>query len=245
MVASSSDRAAAADMQINQKATDQSLRGNSDPKPMDEQAVLRDASWCLFVGCCGCGSGPPATYRFLDKCCCCRQSCEPAEIAKDGCCSCICSICACHGLCQFPPRIGTPRFVCCGETYCNLHTRGTEAKRTEVDANHIYDHVLNEGFAPAYCWCCGFSCKQESMALIMNLCKFACCRCKCETASPLEEDGMTYVLSTCANLYCICRCPPRYEHNPICGIAGCRLKTHRHQHAVDGVLSAPAQQEMS
>merc|ERR1719215_1644221 len=85
----------------------------SKKKMLDEAYVLREAWWCSYCCCAGCGCGKGnearALCRLLTKCCCYRVNCEQqlndhegSEL--EGCFQSICSCCFCHLLCQCPCR---------------------------------------------------------------------------------------------------------------------------------------------
>jgi len=226
---------------------------------MDAKAVLKEATWCFFCCCMGCGSGPIAHLRWLIKCACCRQMCETTPcVGSEGCIGCLCSLACCHALVQLPPRIGAPRCVCCGEIFCGLHDCGAQKsagssvahgqEEDKFETPDHYDHILLEGFSPAYCCCCGCACKTEVATCIHSVSKCCCCEFVCKTGRVIDDDGLLFSLITCWRLYGHCRCPPAAEENPVCACCGKRWRTHRDHHGAMTqipVNSAPTQLEMT
>merc|ERR1712139_246103 len=171
------------------------------------------------------------------KCICCRETCEStACVGKDGCIGCLCSLAYCHFLLQLPPRIGSPKCICCGEIMFGLHRSGLP-KSDNPDRDH---DILLEGFSPLHCYCVGCSCKPSMAHCTQCLSKCCCCHFVCESALPTDNDGLLFSLCTCSQLYCQCRVPPKRENNPFCACCGLRLRKKESSH-----LGVPAQQEMS
>merc|ERR1719456_2124093 len=75
---------------------------------MDEKTVLREATWCIFCCCGGCGGGKAARLRLAAKCVCCRQQCESTACGLEDCVSFLCSLACCHTICYVLPKLGSP-----------------------------------------------------------------------------------------------------------------------------------------
>lgn len=215
------------------------------PRPaatfMDEKAVLKEATWCLFCCCSGCGIGRAATPRLLLKCICCRHDAQAVQCAgPSGCLACLCSLTCCHFLCQAPCRNGTPRCMMCGEMYFGYHTK----RPPDAGADDI-NKLLLEGFSPLYCCCTGCSFTKEKTSC-RSVSKCACCNFLCESGSPFDNDGCLSTLLTCWNVYCQCRIPPKWEGNPICACFGKRWKSHKQDNNMQvSANQAPSMQEMA
>merc|ERR1740130_6514 len=212
---------------------------------MDELNVLKEAWWCSYCCCAGCGCGAPAYFRCLTKWCCFRINCEQAGEAhpdndSEGCLQCINSCCFCHFLCQFPCRQGMPRCICCSE---RMHCCG-QYKRDEKEPEHageagtqpMFEYLVYEGFTPAYCCCMGCTLKKECLSCFKI--SSVCCGCRFLTEEampdPCDGDGLCACLFTCMNCYYQSNFPPKKEMNPMLACCG---KRWRKPHDLKGIAT--------
>lgn len=209
----------------------------SNKRVMDEVMILKDAWWCAYCCCAGCGCGHPAFSRLLMKCCCYRCSFENGGhgFEKDhlGCCQNICNCCCVNLYCQHPCRAGAPRCVCCNERMnCFGSYPWTDQQQGQQP---MYEFLLYEQWACMYCCCCGLSWTPEPLAC----CRMTqiCCRdCRCvltEAAPDCGPNGLCTCLSACSTCYTICSFPPQKEGNP--GVACCGLRCRKKERTI-GVL---------
>lgn len=248
------------------RTNDRAPPEKSKKKMLDELYVLKEAWWCSYCCCAGCGCGQRnearALCRLLTKCCCYRVSCEQQSGDQEGrelegCCQSILSCCFCHFLCQCPCRPGMPRCICCAE---QVHACGRYAQpevedhsmSVEVGAQPMFEFLSFDGCTLAWCCCMGCSCKAECLSILKL--SYKCCGCAllCEEAMPdcCGDDGLCTCFCTCEKCYSMCNCLPRKEGNPGCALCGKRWKKAKYSGGLglksgDASGAAPKQQEMS
>lgn len=230
--------------------------GKKQKTVVDEAYVMKDAWWCTYCCCGGCGCGRSAYARLMSKCMFCRTTCEHSSLVEEdqGCLHIIYSCLLCHLFCQLPCRQGMPRCICCGEIMISCgkypHKKNVEIPHHaigEEPAPPMFEFLTFEAFTPCYCCCCGCSCKDEclSCCTITQIC--CCCNCKCEDTVPTCSDGFCTFLHTCGICHTQCSCLPVREHNPIFACCGMKLRkpgAGRGQVGGTGGSQAPAQQRM-
>jgi len=240
---------------------------------MEENEVLRTAWWCYYCCCCGLGCTRwPAHLKFLCKCLVCRYKTEYTEEMHglEGAWSQSHNCCRVASVCHLPPRIGTPKCVCCADHFCGNHKRGHDPESSKGSGSHEYidthkddaktsdfDFFLHESYVWCYCCCTGMGMTPGCHHLCSSKSKCGCCKCHFRSADPDEGDGDCFLLHSCWWLHSFCRIPPACtpELNPLVSCCGCKcrkpLRAHTigphgpgaHQHKP--IVDAPYQHSMN
>jgi len=204
---------------------------------LTEDDMLKEAHWCLYCCCAGCGTTTPwRPFRYACHCLCCHFMTETAPCStSEDLCKMVSSCTCCTWLCQMPSiNDGRPHCTICSRDCCGYGIRSTKnVDELECPIDSTLDRAC---CVPCWCRWCGLA--MGDPAFWDHSWRCCCCACKHHIA----KCGCVGSVAQCCGCVAHCLCPCRHSPpNPVIAICGrrCRKPLHGGHH-----IHAPTQHAM-